>query len=682
MAISTAQYIDLLFKKLQGVAKTATATQKSASNESIASPALLRGDLVWTQADQIPATAQVVANVTQGYLTTSRIECVADNTVPTIGGIYPTWLTNLQYWIPQEFGSTWPVKVWVDTAGAANPTVTGTQIFAPGIGGVGEFFFDTQAGELNFIGETIPSTLTAGKSIFITGYRYVGLLGVTNLPNANIGNIQITGNTIATLNTNGDLVLDPNGTGQVQIVSNANVTGNITISGFVSATGNVSANYFLGNGSQLTSIDANTLVGNTLSSNVIYSSLTTVGSLANVSITGNVVGGNILTAGLVSATGNGTFGNLSASIISGSGNVVGGNLETGGLISATANITGGNIITAGVVSATGNISGNYILGNGSQLTGIDATSIQNGNSNVRVAANSNVSISISGTPNVAVFATDGEYISGLLSVTGNVTSGNVTTLSVSSTSALGINSGSNGNILISANGSGIVKITGGTGFVVPVGNTAQRPVPVDDGTLRLNSTLNELEVYTSGGWQTVGSSAGNITVTDQQIDPDGTNTVYTLNQVATSASIMVSINGVTQIPNYGYTVTGNSITFAEVPLTSDYVDIRFLTSTVATPGALFNTGGNSSIQVNDVPEIAFTVNSIVRTKITANGIMDISTGRSIKMPLYTVSQADALTGRTEGEMIYVQNGDSGAACLAVFSGGAWKRVILGAAISG
>ena len=239
MSISTAQYIDLLFKKLQGVAKTATATQKSASNESIASPALLRGDIVWTQSDQIPSTAQVVANVTQGYLTTSRIECTADNTVPTIGGIYPTWLTNLQYWIPQEFGSTWPVKVWVDTAGAANPTVTGTQIFAPGISGVGEFYFDTQAGVLNFIGETIPSTLTAGKSIFITGYRYVGQLGVTNLPSANIGNIQITGNTIATLNTNGDLVFDPDGSGSVIILANTSVTGNVTASGFVSATGNV-----------------------------------------------------------------------------------------------------------------------------------------------------------------------------------------------------------------------------------------------------------------------------------------------------------------------------------------------------------------------------------------------------------------------------------------------------------
>jgi hypothetical protein len=313
MAISTAQYIDLLFKKLQGVAKTATATQKSASNESIASPALLRGDIIWTQADQIPGTAQVVANVTQGYLTTSRIECTADNTVPTIGGIYPTWLTNLQYWIPQEFGSTWPVKVYVDTAGAANPTVTGTQIFAPGISGVGEFFFDTQAGVLNFIGETIPSTLTAGKSIFITGYRYVGQLGVTNLPSANIGNIQITGNTIVTLNTNGDLVLDPNGSGSVRILANTSVTGNITSSGFISVTGNVTGNYILGNGSFLTGVvassaNAGDLTGNTLSSNVFYSNLTQVGNLTSLSVVGNTSSGNISVTGFVSATGN-VYGN-------------------------------------------------------------------------------------------------------------------------------------------------------------------------------------------------------------------------------------------------------------------------------------------------------------------------------------------------------------------------------------
>jgi hypothetical protein len=39
---------------------------------------------------------------------------------------------------------------------------------------------------------------------------------------------------------------------------------------------------------------------------------------------------------------------------------------------ATGNVSGGNLVTVGVISASGNITGNYILGNGSQLTGVTA----------------------------------------------------------------------------------------------------------------------------------------------------------------------------------------------------------------------------------------------------------------------------------------------------------------------
>jgi hypothetical protein len=40
---------------------------------------------------------------------------------------------------------------------------------------------------LNFIGETIPTVLTAGNVVYISGYEYVGDLGVQNIPdNANI----------------------------------------------------------------------------------------------------------------------------------------------------------------------------------------------------------------------------------------------------------------------------------------------------------------------------------------------------------------------------------------------------------------------------------------------------------------------------------------------------------------
>jgi hypothetical protein len=61
-------------------------------------------------------------------------------------------------------------------------------------------------------------------------------------------------------------------------------------------------------------------------------------------------GGNILTGGIVSSTGN----------ISATANIIGGNILTGGIvsstgnISATANIIGGNILTGGIVSSTGN----------------------------------------------------------------------------------------------------------------------------------------------------------------------------------------------------------------------------------------------------------------------------------------------------------------------------------------
>ena len=218
MAVSIAQYVDLLFKKLQGVTKTANSTVKSASNESIASPAFLRGDIVWMQSDQIPATAQAVSGIANARINGNSVQCVADTTVPPVGGIYPTWLSNVSYWIPQELGATWLPKVFVGPSAAANIQSTGTQIFAAGIGGVGEYYFDTQAGVLNFIGETIPTVLTAGNVVYISGYEYVGDLGVQNIPdNANIGNLQISNTTITTTLANCNITLQPTGNSIVSI---------------------------------------------------------------------------------------------------------------------------------------------------------------------------------------------------------------------------------------------------------------------------------------------------------------------------------------------------------------------------------------------------------------------------------------------------------------------------------
>jgi hypothetical protein len=84
-------------------------------------------------------------------------------------------------------------------------------------------------------------------------------------------------------------------------------------------------------------------------------------------------------------------------------------------------------VTGNSVSTTGNIAGTYIFGNGALLSGITASvsNINSGTSNATVvSANGNISISVGGTSNVAVFATTGEYVTGLISASGNVIAGN------------------------------------------------------------------------------------------------------------------------------------------------------------------------------------------------------------------------------------------------------------------
>jgi hypothetical protein len=275
MAISDSAKVDLLYKKYFGVTKTDLPANKSPSNESISSPALLRGDIVWQQATSIPPTAAAAAGVVQAYQTTSRIECVADTTTTPISSVYPSWKTNLTDWIPPEFGSTYFVKVYAETTGNANPT-TGTPLSDSGIAGVGEWNFDYSAGVLNFIGGTIPAALTASKVIYITGYRYIGTKGVTNYPGGmTIGNITITGNTI-TGNAAG-ISFGSNVFGSNITVSNATISVTSTGTLVVNSTANIIGNVALG---------ANLTVANNA---VISGNLTVTGN-----ISGNITGGTVV----------------------------------------------------------------------------------------------------------------------------------------------------------------------------------------------------------------------------------------------------------------------------------------------------------------------------------------------------------------------------------------------------
>jgi hypothetical protein len=202
-------------------------------------------------------------------------------------------------------------------------------------------------------------------------------------------------------------------------------SGNITGGNLLAPTGQISA---AGN---ITSLNVNTGIVSA-TGNITGANLRTGGS---VDATGNITGGNLVTLGTANVgnitTANISAGNIISAIISATGNISGPNivatiLQVAAILSVTGNTQSGNVLTTGLISATGNITGNYFLGDGSQLTNITVAKIANGTTQVNIPVSSgNANITVGGTSNVAVFSTAGEYVTGLISASGNVTGGNL-----------------------------------------------------------------------------------------------------------------------------------------------------------------------------------------------------------------------------------------------------------------
>lgn len=135
----------------------------------------------------------------------------------------------------------------------------------------------------------------------------------------------------------------------------------------------------------------------------------------------------------------------------------------------------------------------------------------------------------------------------------------------------------NGNITLQATGTGLVTIDGTAGFIVPAGNTAQRPSPAVQGTVRFNTDIGRLEVYDGSEWdQVVGG------VTNETLNGDGSTLTFTLNRNTTAAAALIMLNGVVQLPGVSYTIPlilgqpGNVLTFSEAPVSTDVIDVRYL----------------------------------------------------------------------------------------------------------
>ena len=147
---------------------------------------------------------------------------------------------------------------------------------------------------------------------------------------------------------------------------------------------------------------------------------------------------------------------------------------------------------------------------------------------------------------------------------GNLTFSN-TTISTSLT---------NGNIALSATGTGLVTINGSLGFIIPVGNTAQRPSPAVQGTMRFNSDTLRVEVYDGTEWDVIVGG-----VTNEVFNGDGSTVSFALNRTTTTAGTLIMLNGVVQLPTTAYAITpspGNTLVFTQAPAVGDVIDVRYL----------------------------------------------------------------------------------------------------------
>jgi len=272
----------------------------------------------------------------------------------------------------------------------------------------------------------------------------INTLGNIRAGNANLGNIVTANYVTGTLTTNAQ----PNIT-SVGTLASLTVTANIT-SGNANLGNTVTANYFSGNGSLITGISnaANANYSNYagIVINGTQSNITQVGTLTNLNVSGNITSGNANLGNAVTANyfiGNGSqLTGLSAStatsLVAGNSNVVltpnaninmgvAGNSNVVIVTGSGVNISGYTTIVGNLVASNGSlgnlVTANYFSGNGSLLTGVSTMS--NGNSNITVALNSTVAISAGGTYDVFYVNNTGANVSGTFGVTGTATVNNL-----------------------------------------------------------------------------------------------------------------------------------------------------------------------------------------------------------------------------------------------------------------
>ena len=374
-----------------------------------------------------------------------------------------------------------------------------------------------------------------------------------------------------------------------------------------------------------------------------------LGNISNITIAGGSANSIVYTDGL----GNIAFGNLISIValegFSGNSMVLG--TPTQGSFSTQVTLNSQNTVTDAIalinyalgnvavnvaslttsVYSNANVSSYLTLYTGNITANVVTANLYSGNINGFVNGNvtGNITGSIGTFGNITgnLLTAYQPYITTVGTLTNLVVGGNTTTGNATATGSF------YGNIVadtISPYLTNVVVFTNQTAIKLPVGDESTRPAGIA-GYFRYNSHLATVEYYNGTAWVPLNNS-----IIDQQIVPDGVNNSFTLTQTSTASGLLVSINGTMQTPGVAYTVSGTTISFAEIPQVTDLVDVRFIAS-----------AGTTTLDY----QVVDTANIVVGT---SNVIVDSFSPTLYRSAKYIISSSNG-TDASLAEAFLVQN---------------------------
>jgi len=412
---------------------------------------------------------------------------------------------------------------------------------------------------------------TAGRGITVNSPTG-NVIVEANVASLSISSVTLRVGTSPNPVTNSAIYTNYSQTLYIEIPNTLSIS-NLVTSGNISAGGNLTslnaslgnavvANYFVGDGSQISNITAGASnianVAGTVSQNA-QSNITSLGTLTSLSVSGNIIAGNVYAnAGIIGAqyfTGDGSnLTNIQVANVTGTiananyasyaGDIINSSQSNITLVGSLANLSVVGNANVGNIGATNGVFTN-VSGNGANLSSITGANITGtvANATYATTANSVAGANVSGTVSSATTA-------GTVTTNAqpNITStGTLTTVSVSGNA----NIGNVGTSIITATGT----ITGGNlataGNLSVTGNTTI-------GNLSVTGTLNAGDI-------TVGSISNGTSIVDiigvsgnVTTSVNGTSNVIVVTSTGANIDGTLSVSGNITAGNIGATTfTGN-----------------------------------------------------------------------------------------------------------------------------